>query len=145
MSVLRLSNVYGPRAKLTDPGLGFINYFLGQALFEKGELARALKAYTRALEVAPGYLGALVGVGHALRLLGRNDEAIRAGRAALERAPRDPDALYLLGLTHMGRGDADAARRYLTELLTTRPEAELALEIEGLLQTLGGQVVPLKP
>jgi UDP-glucose 4-epimerase len=33
--VLRLGNVYGPRAKITDPGLGFVNYFVGLALQNK--------------------------------------------------------------------------------------------------------------
>jgi UDP-glucose 4-epimerase len=35
VAVLRLANVYGPRAKLTDAGLGFINFFIGLALGDK--------------------------------------------------------------------------------------------------------------
>ena len=32
VTAIRLANVYGPRAKLTDPGLSFVNYFVGLAL-----------------------------------------------------------------------------------------------------------------
>jgi tetratricopeptide (TPR) repeat protein len=96
----------------------------------------------KALEIAPGYLGAMVNLGHTLRLLGRHDEAIRLGREILARSPEDGDALYLLGLTHFARGDAGAASTFLERFLATRPEAELALEVSGMLQTLRGEVVP---
>ncbi len=117
-------------------------FFLGCAHFEKGDLGSALKAFVRALEIAPAYLGAMVNLGHTLRLLGRHDEAIRLGREILHRAPEDGDALYLLGLTFFARGDAAAASAHLERFLNTRPEAELALEVSGMLQTLRGEVVP---
>jgi len=117
-------------------------FFLGCAHFEKGELGSSLKAFVRALEIAPGYLGAMVNLGHTLRLLGRHDEAIRLGREILTRAPEDGDALYLLGLTHFARGDRAAATAHLERFLNTRPEAEIALEVSGMLQTLRGEVIP---
>lgn len=118
-------------------------FFLGCAHFEKGELGSALKAFVRALEIAPSYLGAMVNLGHTLRLLGRHDEAIRLARQILQRSPEDADALYLLGLTFFARGDVAAATTHLERFLATRPEAELALEVSGMLQTLRGEVIPL--
>jgi len=117
-------------------------FFLGCAHFEKSALGASLKAFVKALEIAPGYLGAMVNLGHTLRLLGRHDEAIRLGREILARSPEDGDGLYLLGLTHFARGDAGAAATFLERFLGTRPEAELALEVSGMLQTLRGEVVP---
>jgi cytochrome c-type biogenesis protein CcmH/NrfG len=125
-----------------DPSNEYAWFFLGCAHFEKAELGSALKAFVRALEIAPSYLGAMVNLGHTLRLLGRHDEAIRLGRELLKRSPEDGDALYLLGLTFFARGDAGAASAHLERFLNTRPEAELALEVSGMLQTLRGEVVP---
>lgn len=117
-------------------------FFLGCAHFEKSELGSALKAFVRALEIAPTYLGAMVNLGHTLRLLGRHDEAIRLGKRILLQAPEDGDALYLLGLTYFARGDGGAASAHLERFLNTRPEAEVALEVSGMLQTLRGEVIP---
>jgi cytochrome c-type biogenesis protein CcmH/NrfG len=125
-----------------DPRNEYAWFFLGCAHFEKSELGSALKAFVRALEIAPGYLGAMVNLGHTLRLLGRHDEAIRLGRELLTRAPEDGDALYLLGLTYFARGDSAAATSHLERFLNTRPEAETALEVSGMLQTLRGEVIP---
>jgi cytochrome c-type biogenesis protein CcmH/NrfG len=131
------------RVLAADPENEYAWYFLGAARFEQGQLTKALRAYVEALRRAPAYVGAMVGAGHTLRLLGRYDEAIRMGKQVLFRAPEDPDALHLLGLAHFARGDAAAAREYLERFLATRPELEVAQEVQGILQTLRGEVVPL--
>ena len=46
-------------------------FFLGSALMEVGESARALKAFVSALQLEPDYPGALIGAGWALHALGR--------------------------------------------------------------------------
>lgn len=114
-------------------------YFLGGAHFEKGQFEKAVKAYLEALRVAPGYGGALVGLGHALRMQGRPNEALRVGKQILERDPKDSDGLYLVGLAHYARGEAAAARQHLERFLEGRPELETANEVRGLLGVLAGQ------
>lgn len=113
-------------------------FFLGSAHFEKGAFDKAMKASLEALAIAPEYLGAMVQLGHSLRMLGRHQEAIRVSRQILARHPHDGDALYLLGLSHYARGERAAAAEYLTRFLTTRPELEVANEVNGLLQMLRG-------
>ncbi len=122
-------------------------FFLGSAHFEKGAFDKALKAYLEALAIAPQYLGAMVHLGHTLRMLGRHQEAIRLARQILTRAPEDGDALYLLGLSHYARGERAAASEYLQRFLTTRPEMEVANEVGGLLQVLSGdaEIIPPEP
>jgi tetratricopeptide (TPR) repeat protein len=115
-------------------------YFLGAAHFEKGAFDKALKSYLEALRIAPGYLGAMIGAGHALRMLGRHQEAIRMARQVLARAPDDGDALHLLGLAHYARGERAAATEAFERYLATRPELEAAQEVRGLLQILRGEV-----
>lgn len=126
-----------------DPDNEYAYFFLGCAHFEKGAFDRALKAYVLALEKAPRYVGAMVHLGHTLRMLGRYDQALRMGQQVFLIDKNDPDALYLMGLTHYARGDEAAAAGYLTRFLETNPEVEVAQEVRGLLEILEGRVEPL--
>jgi cytochrome c-type biogenesis protein CcmH/NrfG len=120
-------------------------FFLGSAHFERGDYPKALRAYVTALELAPAYLGAMVSAGHALRMLGRYDQAVRMGQKVLPRDKHDAEALYLLGASHFARGDNAVSDEYLSRFLATNPELEIATEAEGMLQVLRGQVVPAEP
>jgi tetratricopeptide (TPR) repeat protein len=144
IELLNEGDVEGAIAELTgvvasDPRNEHAYFFLGQAHYENRDHERALAAYVKALELAPDYLGAMVGAGQSLRLLGEHEKALRMGHAILARRKDDPDALYLMGLVHYQRGEADASRRYLERFLETSPEIEIALEVEGILQVLRGE------
>jgi tetratricopeptide (TPR) repeat protein len=126
-----------------DPNNEYAHFFLGNAYFEREDFARALKAHVRALELAPRYLGAMIGAGQALRMMGRLDQALRMGKQALLLAKDDPDALYLLGLVHFQRDDKKKAAEYFERFLETQPELEVAYEVRGMLQVLKGDIVPM--
>src|SRR5580704_8071507 len=121
-----------------DPKNPYAYYFLGIALFEIGELEASRDAYQATLRLAPTYLGARVGLAHALRMTGDVRGAIREGLAALSQVPGDPDALYAVGLAYHARGDEPAARRYLDAFLATNPEVEVAVETRALLAAMEG-------
>lgn len=125
-----------------DPDNPYAFFFLGQALYEVGELAPSRDAYRAALRLAPQHLGARVSLTHVLRKLGETRDAVSEGLAALEQAPTDGEVLYALGLAYLARGDNVAARRHLEAFLRSNPEFETRLEVEGLLQSIG---VPLPP
>jgi tetratricopeptide (TPR) repeat protein len=125
-----------------DPKNEYAFYFLGNAHYERQEWEKALAGYVRALQIAPRYLGALIGAGHALRMMGRLDQALRTGQEALKLGKDDADAHHLLGLIYFQRGDEAAARAHLQAFLAQNPDIELRVEAEGMLQVLGGQVVP---
>ena len=127
-----------------EPDNAYAYHFLGGAHFERGELDKAMKAYVLALERAPRYIGAMVALGHTLRLLGRYDQALRMGNAVLAIQKGDADALYLMGLTHYARGEEAAARGYLLRFLETHPEVEVAQEAQGLLEIIEGRAQPLE-
>src|SRR5262249_26087970 len=91
----------------------YAGFYLGGAHFEKGDHAKAMKAYVKALEVAPHYTGALVALGHTLRLLGRMEEAIKVGKEVVGRDAHDADGLHLLGLAYFARGEKARAKEYL--------------------------------
>lgn len=126
-----------------DPDNEYGYFFLGGAHFEKSAFDKALKAYVVALEKAPEYVGAMVHLGHTLRLLGRYDQALRMGRQILGRDKNDADGLYLMGLVHYARGDEAAAKGYLERFVATGPEVEVAQEVQGLLEILAGKAEPL--
>lgn len=119
-----------------DPDNEYAYFFLGSAHFEKGRFDKATKALLEALRVAPGYTGALVSLGHALRMSNRLTEALKVGHQILGRDPMDTEGLHLMGLTHYARGEAAAAKRYLERFLDSKPEVEAAQEARGLLQIL---------
>jgi tetratricopeptide (TPR) repeat protein len=116
-------------------------FFLGSALLELGESARALKAFVSALQLEPEYPGALIGAGWALHSLGRYREGLRVGKQVLTRKKDDPDALYLMGLCHYALDDKAAALGYLQRFVDTRPEIEVAMEADAIIQILRGQAV----
>lgn len=111
-------------------------FFLGQALFECGEIAPARDAYRACVLVAPDHLGARIALCHVHRQLGEIKEAIVEGNQALDRAPGDADALYALGMAYLARGDDAAARRHLEAFLAAEPEFEVATEVRGILSDL---------
>jgi cytochrome c-type biogenesis protein CcmH/NrfG len=128
-----------------DPQNEYAYFFLGSAHYELRDYKKALAAYVAALKLVPTYMGAMINAGHTLRMLGRYDQAIRMAHEVLARAKDDPDALYLLGASHFARGDSAAAMQFLTRFLHTGPEIEAAIEAEGMLQILRGEVVSVDP
>jgi len=121
-----------------DPQNPYAFFFLGQGLYEVGELQASRDAYRAALRLAPQHLGARVALTHVLRKLGETRDAVSEGLIALEQAPTDGDVLYALGLAYLARGDNVAARRHLEAFLRANPELETRIEVEGLLQTMEG-------
>ena len=84
----------------------------------------------------------MLGAGQTLRMMGEHERAIRMGQEALRVQKDDPDALYLLGAVHFQRGENKLAFGYLSRFLETGPELEVALEVEGMLQIVRGEVLP---
>lgn len=127
-----------------DPSNPYAFFFLGQALYEVGEMQPARDAYRATLKLAPQHLGARVSLVHVLRKLGETRDAVSEGLVALQQAPTDGEVLYALGLAYIARGDTVAARRHLEAFLRANPEFETRLEVEGLLQSMDGGPRPSK-
>lgn len=119
-----------------DPTNPYAFFFIGQALYEIGEMEPARDAYRACLNLAPQHLGARIAITHVERKLGRHREAIKEGMIAIEQAPTDADALYAVGLAYAARGDNASARRYLEAFLKAKPELESAMEVEALLASM---------
>lgn len=70
VTVVRLANVYGPRAKVTDPGLGSINYFVGLALQDKEITLWGDGAQRRTITYVDDVVDAILGVAVSERCAG---------------------------------------------------------------------------
>lgn len=114
-------------------------FFLGTALYEVKEIEGARDAYRACLRLAPKYLGARTALANVLRELDDPRAAIREGLLALEQSPNDGDAFYAVGMSFVAAGDPLSARRYLRAFLTTKPEFEVGVEVQGILDALDKQ------
>jgi UDP-glucose 4-epimerase len=129
--VLRLPNVYGPRAKLTDPALGFMNWFIGLALEDReltvyggGEQRRTVLYSSDAVRavILASVMDAAVGevfmVGadrpHTVREIA--EAIVRAvGRGRVRTVPWPPDR------ARIDVGDAVIGHAKITTILGWRP------------------------
>jgi Flp pilus assembly protein TadD len=125
------------RVLAASPRNPYAFHHLGVALFETAELEASRDAYRAAVAIAPGYLGARLHLSHVLRQLGDLRGAIEQAEQARRQAPEDPETWHALGLAHAGRGDKQAARRWLEAYLRSNPEFEVSLEVRAALERLG--------
>ncbi|MEY4579895.1 MAG: hypothetical protein RL701_4598, partial [Pseudomonadota bacterium] len=119
-----------------EPDNEYAYFWMGAAYYELEQYDHALKAYLTALKIKPNYVGAMVHVGHSLRMMGRYTEAIRMAQQVLLRAKDDSDALFLIGAASFALGEDAPARQYLERFLHTNPELEVAHEVRGMLELI---------
>lgn len=86
-------------------------------LFDTGQFEKALKAYSRALEIRPNEDAALRGVVSAHVALGSADEAAELLEGMLGERSDDPELLSLLARTYIDAENAASAERVVASLV----------------------------
>jgi len=94
--------------------LGEAQFSLAVKKKDKTMLQKALQNFQTAVKLDPEYALSYVGLGKACRLLGRFDYAISSFRKALDLDDKLDEALYVLGLTYLDKGNKDKALSTLT-------------------------------
>ncbi len=125
------------RVLQADPNNAYAYQLLGTALWELEQLEPARDAFKAAALLAPEFLGARVGLSHALRKLGDAAGAEREAKIALARFPGDGEALHALGMAQAARGLRSVAKKNLEAYLQTKPELESATDVRSVLEMLG--------
>ena len=100
-----------------------IQYEQAFALLQSGKVAdEALERLNKALEYNPTFGDAYVLKSYVLlEVLPNLDEALTAGKAAVQYAPQNPDSHYTLGLIYEKRGQYAEAERAMRDALTANP------------------------
>lgn len=101
-------------SQLLFANLGEAQFSLAVKKKDKTMLQKALQNFQTAVKLDPDYAFSHAGSGKAFRLLGRYDYAIASFRKALDLDDKLDEALYVLGLTHLDKGDKDKALSTLT-------------------------------
>jgi tetratricopeptide (TPR) repeat protein len=101
-------------SQLLFANLGEAQFSLAVKKKDKTMLQKALQSFQTAVKLDPDYAFSYVGSGKAFRLLGRYDYAIASFRKALDLDDKLDEALYVLGLTYLDKGDKDKALSTLT-------------------------------
>ncbi len=133
----------------TDPANPYAWHFLGAVHFEQSDFDKSLLAYREAVRLSPKYYGAVLGLAHSLRMLGRLDEAIGITEKVMkvihdETQKEDGDSHWLLALAYAAKGKVDRAIRHAELFMMTHPELEVRGDAEALLQSLRLKARPLK-
>ena len=93
----------------------------GWAAIQSGDGERAASIFRQALEFHPSEGLLHFGAGIASHVLGREDDALRSLKRALELSPRLTDAAKLLGEIQYSAGDVDDAIRSYEQAVAQRP------------------------
>ncbi|WP_054109065.1 tetratricopeptide repeat protein [Novosphingobium sp. AAP83] len=96
-----------------------------------GQLAEAISAYQRAIELQPAYADAYNNMGNALKDQGKLDAAISAYRRALEIKPAYADAYYNMGNALKAQGKLDEEIAAYRQALAINPRNAEALNNTG--------------
>lgn len=107
------------RARPNDP---LLQYWLGRKRAAAEQLEGAVTAYRQATSADPSEVRALVGLGEALRRLGRDEEATGILSTALARDPNAADAHAGLALIEERRGEAPQALEEAQRAVRTTPD-----------------------
>jgi tetratricopeptide (TPR) repeat protein len=96
-------------------------YGLGGALYDAGEKAEALKAYSESVRLNSGFGDAQVNLGKCLLDLGRTNQAELHLARAVALKPKDPECHYGYGTLLLKKSDTTGATKEFSEALELKP------------------------
>ncbi len=104
-----------------DPDFALMQYALGSLYRERGDLARAGEAFSRATVLEPDHSFAWNNLGNIHFLQGDYDAAVRAWKRAIEADPKNPQPYYNVGIALERLGRREEALDYYRQYLRLEP------------------------
>ncbi len=126
-----------PQSKVKDIAAYYYNQ--GVARYEKGDYAKAINNYTKAIELKPRYAEAYYNRGIAYDDKGQYDRAIEDYSKAIEIDPKYSDAYINRGIAYGRKGEYDKAIIDLNEAIEIDPNGANAYYNRGLAYNKKGQ------
>ena len=108
------------------PKSGAIPILAGRLYERRGDVARAERAYLRALEIEPTLVTPYVALGGLYVRSGQYDRALQNVAEALKRRPKDLGAQMLEGIIYDRKGDVPSAIKAYEKALAINPRFALA-------------------
>ena len=129
--MLQQATIHLSKALTIHPGYKNAALLLGNAYYYQKDYDKAVKAYEKALRIAPGYTEAEANLAISLReagkyageTLGNVDKALRYLKQSIKLAPDDVETLRLLGIAHGISGDHQSAISYFLQVVESQPTA----------------------
>jgi len=94
---------------------------LGVSYYHQGEIAKAIQAYSKAIEMDPVYIEAFNNLGMTYQEMGDLENALRSYRRAIEINPKYEKALNNIGILFFLRGEDEKALETFLKLLAINP------------------------
>jgi arylsulfatase A-like enzyme/Tfp pilus assembly protein PilF len=120
-------------AQRSDPELYLIPFLLGEAASRQEDWATAVVEFEKALKLNPNFDQAMLGLGRALHLTGKSDEAKPWLRRALAINPQNFRAWFELARAQAGESPTTALGS-LEKVLAIQPQFAPALRERGVLE-----------
>jgi Predicted N-acetylglucosaminyl transferase len=108
-------------ASLRLPKMVESHYFLALALTEGGRVEEAKSEFKAAIDLAPGFIPAKIGLARLLTKDGWQEETVRLCEEILGIQPDNVDAMQLLGLAYMREEDFENAEVQFNKIAQLRP------------------------
>jgi TolB-like protein/Flp pilus assembly protein TadD len=116
----------GERAVAIEPGSPYALQFYAMSLYYAGRSEDAIPFFQKAIRLAPvGGTGLYLNFGHALRVVGRFDEALSEYKKSIQREPNNIFAHTGKAATHIMMGQEEEARAEAAEVLRINPKFSL--------------------
>ena len=115
------------------------SFLRGLALYRKGSLEEAAKAFRLAVRTSPDFLAGILYLGACYASGGRTKEAVGAWQTSLIGDDAPPEIFALVADGYLRMGDADAAADILVEAGTKWPEDERFIVRAALARAAAGR------
>jgi predicted Zn-dependent protease len=126
-----------------DPSNPYAEYGLGEIAWFNSDSNAALRHFSRAVELSPGFAEAQIDLGKVLMKVGAIDQAVAHLRMAVLRGPQNPTVHYQLALAYRKLGRGGAAEREMAVFQELRKRQAASTSTIRLANELAGSTMPV--